>query len=111
MYSSTAPTTSLPLLESGRASAPESGSSSPVRRPHPTSHLQVHPNQKRVFMGANGTLAVGVLPVASFSGGHTYYVQRLYEVRCVAWPEPWAGAGELPGRAYRLLGTVCRTAA
>ncbi|EFJ42765.1 hypothetical protein VOLCADRAFT_97156 [Volvox carteri f. nagariensis] len=40
---------------------------------------KVHPNQKRVFMGANGTLAVGVLPVASFSGGHTYYVQRLYE--------------------------------
>ncbi|GFR49885.1 hypothetical protein Agub_g11989 [Astrephomene gubernaculifera] len=44
---------------------------------------KVHPQQKRVFLGANGTLAVGVLPVAAFSGGHTFYVQRLYEVQRV----------------------------
>jgi hypothetical protein len=42
---------------------------------------QVHPKNPRVFLGANGSLAVGVLPVASFSGGHTFYVQRLYEVQ------------------------------
>ncbi|KAG2482950.1 hypothetical protein HYH03_018175 [Edaphochlamys debaryana] len=44
---------------------------------------KVHPDNKRVFMGYNDTLAVGVLPVASFSGGHTFYVQRLYEVQRV----------------------------
>ncbi|KAG2443875.1 hypothetical protein HXX76_002216 [Chlamydomonas incerta] len=45
--------------------------------------IKRHPDQARVFLGANGTLAVGVLPVASFSGGHTFYVQRLYEVQRV----------------------------
>ena len=30
---------------------------------------------------------VGILPVALFNGGHTYYIQRLYEVQEV---EPYA---------------------
>ncbi|GIL68302.1 hypothetical protein Vafri_21586 [Volvox africanus] len=65
---------------------------------------KVHPNQKRVFMGANGTLGVGVLPVASFSGGHTFYVQRLYEVQRV---KPYAvhctfQYGANPGKRNRL---------
>ncbi|GLC41336.1 hypothetical protein PLESTM_001185000 [Pleodorina starrii] len=60
--------------------------------------------QKRVFLGANGTLAVGVLPVASFSGGHTFYVQRLYEVQRVT---PYAvhctfQYGANPGKRNRL---------
>lgn len=46
--------------------------------------VKVHPDHKRVFIGANGTLAVGVLPVASFSGGHTFFVQKLYEVHRIA---------------------------
>ncbi len=58
---------------------------------------QLHPSNPRVFMGANGTLGVGVLPVASFSGGHTYYVQRLYEVRCIS---VWAGGR---GRVWVLV--------
>jgi hypothetical protein len=31
------------------------------------------------FLGFNGTLKVGVLPVAWFSNGHVYFVQRLHE--------------------------------
>ena len=61
----------------------------------PPTPLQRHPDQPRVFLGANGTLAVGVLPVASFSGGHTYYVQRLYEVR---------GGGGEGGKSGGLMG-------
>ncbi|GIL81772.1 hypothetical protein Vretifemale_10771 [Volvox reticuliferus] len=65
---------------------------------------KVHPSQKRLFMGANGTLGVGVLPVASFSGGHTFYVQRLYEVQRVT---PYAvhctfQYGANPGKRNRL---------
>ena len=36
--------------------------------------------ESRIFFGFNGSLTVGVLPVAQFSGGHTYFVQKLYEV-------------------------------
>lgn len=34
---------------------------------------KLHPANKRVFIGFNGSLAVGVLPVASFSGGCCTY--------------------------------------
>ena len=29
--------------------------------------------------GYDGTLAIGILPVALFASGHTYFVQRLHE--------------------------------
>lgn len=50
-------------------------------------YVKVHPKNKRVFLGNNGTLYVGVLPVATFSGGHTFFIQRLHEVQMV---EPYA---------------------
>ena len=43
-------------------------------------HPQLHPDNPRVFLGFNDTLYVGVLPVSQFSGGHTYFIQRLHEV-------------------------------
>ncbi|KAG2439915.1 hypothetical protein HYH02_010544 [Chlamydomonas schloesseri] len=71
----------------------------------PGKGIKRHPDaSSRVFLGANGTLAVGVLPVASFSGGHTFYVQRLYEVQRV---KPYAvhctfQYGANPGKRNRL---------
>ena len=41
---------------------------------------KLHPDNPRVFLGYNDTLYVGSLPVALFSGGHTYYIQKLHEV-------------------------------
>ena len=35
----------------------------------------------RLWKGHTGALTVGVLPVAAFAGGHTFFVQSLYEVR------------------------------
>ena len=35
----------------------------------------------RLWVGHGGALTLGVLPVASFAGGHTFFVQSLYEVR------------------------------
>lgn len=34
---------------------------------------------KRLFKGYNGQLTLGILPVSTFSSGHTFYVQRMYE--------------------------------
>ena len=47
---------------------------------------KLHPDNPRVFLGYNDTLYVGSLPVALFSGGHTYYIQKLHEVKagCVS---------------------------
>jgi hypothetical protein len=50
-------------------------------------YVKLHPNNKRVFLGYNGTVYVGVLPVALFAGGHNFYIQRLHEVQMV---EPYA---------------------
>ena len=50
---------------------------------HPLFHPQLHPDNPRVFLGFNDTLYVGVLPISQFSGGHTYYIQRLHEVSVV----------------------------
>ena len=33
--------------------------------------------KKRLFLGYNGTMAVGILPVATFCSGHTYFVQKM----------------------------------
>ncbi|GFH28562.1 glycosyltransferase, partial [Haematococcus lacustris] len=44
---------------------------------------KLHPEEPRLYMGFNGSLALGTLPVASFSGGHTFFIQRLYEVKRV----------------------------
>ncbi|CAK0784493.1 hypothetical protein CVIRNUC_007697 [Coccomyxa viridis] len=44
-------------------------------------HIEVNsPSAKlRTFMGYDGTLAIGILPVALFASGHTFFVQRLHE--------------------------------
>ena len=34
---------------------------------------------RNVFWSFNSTLKMGILPVALFAGGHTFYVQRLAE--------------------------------
>ena len=36
--------------------------------------------KKRLFLGYNGTMAVGILPVATFCSGHTYFVQKMPQV-------------------------------
>jgi len=33
--------------------------------------------QKRVFLGYNGTIGIGILPISTFCSGHTYFVQRM----------------------------------
>ena len=35
----------------------------------------------RLWKGHGGALTVGILPVARFAGGHTFFVQSLYQVR------------------------------
>ena len=35
----------------------------------------------RLWKGHGGALTMGILPVARFAGGHTFFVQSLYEVR------------------------------
>jgi hypothetical protein len=35
------------------------------------------PNPKNYFMGDNGKLKMGILPVSIFCSGHTYFVQRM----------------------------------
>ena len=37
--------------------------------------------ESRLWKGNGGALTVGILPVARFAGGHTFFVQSLYEVR------------------------------
>jgi len=32
---------------------------------------------KRLFLGYNGTITIGILPVATYCSGHTYFVQRM----------------------------------
>ena len=32
---------------------------------------------KRLFLGYNGTIMIGILPVATYCSGHTYFVQRM----------------------------------
>lgn len=46
-------------------------------------HPQVHPKDKRLVLGWNQTLAVGVLPCSRFLGGHTGFIQKLYEIQQV----------------------------
>ena len=36
-------------------------------------------DKDRVFEGYNGKLKIGILPVATFASGHTYFVQRMHE--------------------------------
>eukprot|EP00892_Ulva_mutabilis_P011070 jgi/Ulvmu1/8335/UM042_0041.1 len=43
--------------------------------PDPESDL----GQKRLFLGHNGNLVVGVLPVSIFASGHTFFVTRMHE--------------------------------
>ena len=45
--------------------------------------FSVHPDNPRLFHGAGKTLWVGILPVATFASGHTFFVQDLWEVQGV----------------------------
>jgi hypothetical protein len=45
--------------------------------------FSLHPGNPRLFRGAGNTLWVGILPVASFASGHTYFVQDLWQVQGV----------------------------
>lgn len=36
-------------------------------------------SKQKLFRGAHGTLVVGILPVALFASGHTFFVSRLHE--------------------------------
>ena len=38
-------------------------------------------SSKRLFLGYNGTIAIGILPVSSFCSGHTYFIQRMPQRR------------------------------
>ena len=40
-----------------------------------------HPADARLVLGFGGETAVGVLPLAAFGNGHTFFVQRLQEAR------------------------------
>lgn len=42
--------------------------------------FKTHPSNNRLFAGYRHTLWVGVLPVASFASGHTFFVQDLWKV-------------------------------
>jgi hypothetical protein len=37
--------------------------------------------KKHLFLGYNGTIAIGILPVSSFCSGHTYFIQRMPQQR------------------------------
>ena len=55
-----------------------------------------HPADTRLVLGFGGGTAVGVLPLAAFGNGHTFFVQRLQEARrppCVQvfWAFLWLG--------------------
>lgn len=39
-----------------------------------------HPTNRNLFLGWNGKLVIGILPVSAFLSGHTYHVQRLFQV-------------------------------
>ncbi len=43
----------------------------------------LHPGSDRLVLAHGGNLTLGVLPVASFCNGHTYFIQKLYEVCCL----------------------------
>jgi len=43
--------------------------------------------RKRLFLGYNKTVAIGILPVSTFCSGHTYFVQRMPQQRGV---EPYS---------------------
>ena len=45
----------------------------------------------RLWKGHRGALTVGILPVARFAGGHTFFVQSLYEVRGDSFQDMGAG--------------------
>lgn len=41
--------------------------------------FQTLPNNDHLVLGANHSLVFGVLPIAQFASGHTFFVQRLFE--------------------------------
>lgn len=64
----------------------------------------LHEHNDRVVWGWNHRVAIGVLPVASFASGHTFFAQRLFEVQEVP---PYVvhttfQFGGTPGKRHRL---------
>jgi hypothetical protein len=76
--------------------------------------LRAHPVDPRLVLGFGGAAAVGVLPLAAFGNGHTFFVQRLHEARAraragLSWgcPVPGSQAPEaLRPRAHELRALV-----
>jgi len=69
--------------------------------------------KKRLFLGYNGTIQIGILPVATFCGGHTYFVQHMPQRRGVVpysvhTTFQYSGA---VGESRALAGPVARPAA
>ncbi|KAK9909514.1 hypothetical protein WJX75_003420 [Coccomyxa subellipsoidea] len=46
--------------------------------------LKTHPDNWRVFYGMGRTVTFGILPASGFANGHSYFVQRLYDVMRVS---------------------------
>lgn len=44
-------------------------------------HSRRHPQNTRLARGWDGNIYFGVLPVSTFGSGHTFFVQRMYEVQ------------------------------
>ena len=56
---------------------------------------------KHLFLGYNGTIAIGILPVSSFCSGHTYFIQRM--------PQRRKHRGVLGAHNLPVLGAVGKT--
>ncbi len=50
--------------------------------------LKTHPDNWRVFYGMGRTVTFGILPASGFANGHSYFVQRLHDVRRCSLPPP-----------------------
>ncbi|KXZ45924.1 hypothetical protein GPECTOR_49g508 [Gonium pectorale] len=64
----------------------------------------LHPPNKNLFLGYDGTLTMGILPVSIFCSGHTMYVQRLGQRLGL---QPYAVHGTFqfsgtPGKRHRM---------
>jgi hypothetical protein len=62
-----------------------------------------HQSNNRLFLGFNGTLAVGVLPVSAFASGHTFHVQQLHQVCSICLAYLAEGSYFLCGNCLKLV--------
>ena len=78
----------------------------------PSSYYTVQTVKVAGYRGYDGTLAIGILPVALFASGHTFFVQRLHErmgleVYCVHATFQYSGTtGKRHRMRERLLWSV-----